>query len=70
MFDGERIMELKPIPSRHKCLDCGNVVRLSRRDLWKAARPHCTACGSTRLEPVEPKKKGEEEKKEDAATVD
>lgn len=37
------------------CLDCKDkgkeqIVRLSRRDTWKASRPHCPACGSTRLE--------------------
>lgn len=37
------------------CLDCKEkgkevIVRLSRRDTWKASRPHCPACGSTRLE--------------------
>jgi transposase-like protein len=37
------------------CLECQEkgkrqIVRLSRRDTWKASRPHCPACGSTRLE--------------------
>lgn len=40
-------------PSKHMCMDCKNIVRVPRHEQWRAARPKCSACGSSRLEPVE-----------------
>lgn len=56
---------VKRAPTCLKCMDCGATVRLSRRDTWKASRPKCMGCGSTRLEPTTKEK---EEKKEETTT--
>lgn len=56
---------VKRVPSRHQCMDCGHKFSIGRAAMWKAARPKCPACGSGRLEPVEApvEAKKEEEKK-------
>lgn len=51
---------VKIVPSMHKCMECGNKVRVGRQESWKTARPYCPACGCKRLEPIE-----KEEKKDD-----
>lgn len=35
-----------------KCLDCKAETFFERRELIRAARPKCSACGSVAIEPV------------------
>ncbi len=37
---------------KYRCADCGAESFYERKEFDRAARPRCTGCGSTRLDPV------------------
>lgn len=56
--------EIKPPSAWNRCLDCkdkgkNTKVRVGFKDRFRRARPHCPACGSTRLEEVVPINEGD-----------